>query len=224
MASRLKSLNKASHLIFFCLIPSPVHRGHISFLQSHAEADTMSDINAIAKQFTDFYYRTFNSDRSSLHNLYVCWVLVLTLISPSNTSALARSLYVDFRGPAHPGCFSHNWEARGEHLPFPCIRYNPEPNILKSLPFSKTQHKITTLDAQPSSTSAASLIVFVTGLLVVRQDTRHCVFYPLIPDIEYYLMRSRSMTVKTLSNSVRSSSLYPMPVPTMCRITFFRRL
>ena len=31
------------------------------------------------------------------------------------------------------------------------------------------QHKVTTLDAQPSSATVASLIVSVTGLLVVRQ-------------------------------------------------------
>lgn len=32
---------------------------------------TMSDINSIAKQFTDFYYTTFDSNRSSLLPLYV---------------------------------------------------------------------------------------------------------------------------------------------------------
>jgi len=38
---------------------------------------------------------------------------------------------------------------------------------LTSLPFQKVQHKITTLDAQPSSTTIASLLVSVTGLLLV---------------------------------------------------------
>jgi hypothetical protein len=37
----------------------------------------------------------------------------------------------------------------------------------QSLPFQKVQHKVTTLDAQPSSGTTASLIVSVTGLLVV---------------------------------------------------------
>lgn len=32
----------------------------------------MADINAIAKQFTDFYYTTFDTDRSQLQSLYVC--------------------------------------------------------------------------------------------------------------------------------------------------------
>lgn len=31
----------------------------------------MADINAIAKQFTDFYYNTFDSNRSGLAALYV---------------------------------------------------------------------------------------------------------------------------------------------------------
>ncbi|KAF8911183.1 hypothetical protein CPB84DRAFT_1763527 [Gymnopilus junonius] len=33
----------------------------------------------------------------------------------------------------------------------------------QSLPFQKVQHKVTTLDAQPSSPSVASLLVSVTG-------------------------------------------------------------
>ncbi len=31
----------------------------------------MADINAIAKQFTDFYYTTFDTNRAGLQNLYV---------------------------------------------------------------------------------------------------------------------------------------------------------
>ena len=31
----------------------------------------MADISAIGKQFTDFYYTTFDSNRASLANLYV---------------------------------------------------------------------------------------------------------------------------------------------------------
>jgi len=38
---------------------------------------------------------------------------------------------------------------------------------LVSLPFQKVQHKVTTLDAQPSSTTVPSLLVSVTGLLLV---------------------------------------------------------
>lgn len=38
----------------------------------------------------------------------------------------------------------------------------------QNLPFQKVLHKVTTKDAQPSSSSVASLLVSVTGLLVVR--------------------------------------------------------
>ncbi|OCF34633.1 hypothetical protein I317_01114 [Kwoniella heveanensis CBS 569] len=38
---------------------------------------------------------------------------------------------------------------------------------LVNLPFQKVQHKIVTIDAQPSSPSTASLIVLVTGQLLV---------------------------------------------------------
>ena len=31
----------------------------------------MADINAIAKQFTDFYYSTFDTNRAGLQALYV---------------------------------------------------------------------------------------------------------------------------------------------------------
>jgi len=31
----------------------------------------MADINAVAKQFTDFYYSTFDTNRSNLAPLYV---------------------------------------------------------------------------------------------------------------------------------------------------------
>ncbi len=41
-------------------------------------------------------------------------------------------------------------------------------NRLQTLPFASVQHKVTTLDAQPSSGSVASLLVSITGLLVVR--------------------------------------------------------
>lgn len=31
----------------------------------------MADINTVAKQFTDFYYNTFDTNRASLQSLYV---------------------------------------------------------------------------------------------------------------------------------------------------------
>lgn len=41
---------------------------------------------------------------------------------------------------------------------------------LVNLPFQNVQHKVTTKDAQPSSGTVASLLVNVTGLLVVRRS------------------------------------------------------
>lgn len=38
---------------------------------------------------------------------------------------------------------------------------------LLALPFQKVQHKISTLDAQPSSPTVASIIVLVTGQILV---------------------------------------------------------
>ena len=43
------------------------------------------------------------------------------------------------------------------------------PLAVQSLPFQKVQHKVTTRDAQPSSPTVASLIVNVTGVLVVSR-------------------------------------------------------
>lgn len=40
---------------------------------------------------------------------------------------------------------------------------------LQALPFQKVQHKVSTLDAQPSSPSVASIIVLVTGQLIVDE-------------------------------------------------------
>jgi len=56
---------------------------------------------------------------------------------------------------------------------------------LTSLPFQKVQHKVTTLDAQPSSGATASLIVSVTGLLVVDDSQNALQFsqvFHLIPE------------------------------------------
>jgi len=56
---------------------------------------------------------------------------------------------------------------------------------ITSLPFTKVQHKVTTLDTQPSSPTIASLIVSVTGLLVVDDSPnplQYSQVFNLIPD------------------------------------------
>lgn len=115
----------------------------------------MADINAIAQQFTTFYYATFDSNRASLQSLY------------RNESMLS------FEGTAIQG-----QAAIIEKL--------------TALPFSKVEHKVTTLDAQPSSPTVASLIVKVTGLLVVDDSPNPLQFsqvFQLIPDgASYYVL------------------------------------
>jgi len=63
---------------------------------------------------------------------------------------------------------------------------------LTSLPFQKVQHKVTTRDAQPSSPGLASLIVSVTGLLVVDDSPNPLQFsqvFHLIPEGgSYYVL------------------------------------
>jgi len=114
----------------------------------------MADINAVAKQFTDFYYTTFDSTRASLQSLY------------RDQSMLS------FEGSQILGAVAITEKLTG-------------------LPFEKVQHKVTTLDAQPSSPSAASLIVSVTGMLAVDDSPNPLQFsqvFHLIPDgASYYV-------------------------------------
>ncbi|KAI0263710.1 nuclear transport factor 2 [Gloeopeniophorella convolvens] len=108
----------------------------------------MADINAIAKQFTDFYYTTFDSDRAQLAPLYRDHSMLTFEGTP-------------FQGAA----------AIVEKL--------------TTLPFQRVQHKVTTFDAQPSSQTVASLIVSVTGLLLVDDGENPLQFsqvFQLIPD------------------------------------------
>ncbi|KAH9961065.1 hypothetical protein BC827DRAFT_1260578 [Russula dissimulans] len=115
----------------------------------------MADINAVAKQFTDFYYSTFDLNRSNLAPLY------------------RESSMLTFEGNPTQGA-------------------NAIIEKLTSLPFGKVLHKVTTLDAQPSSQSIASLIVNVTGLLVVDDSPNPLQFsqvFQLIPEGgSYYVL------------------------------------
>ncbi|KAI1784237.1 nuclear transport factor 2 [Ganoderma leucocontextum] len=108
----------------------------------------MGDIQAIAKQFTDFYYSTFDANRAGLQGLY------------RDVSMLS-------------------WEGS------PLVGAASITEKLVNLPFQKVQHKVTTLDAQPSSPNVASLIVSVTGLLVVDDSPnplQYSQIFHLIPE------------------------------------------
>ncbi|KAF9448914.1 nuclear transport factor 2 [Macrolepiota fuliginosa MF-IS2] len=115
----------------------------------------MADINAIAKQFTDFYYQTFDTNRAGLQNLY------------RESSMLT-------------------WEGA------PIQSAAAITEKLTSLPFEKVQHKVTTLDAQPSNPAVASILVIVTGLLVVDDSPSPLQFsqaFQLIPEgSSYYVL------------------------------------
>ncbi|KAN0141104.1 hypothetical protein V8E53_000860 [Lactarius tabidus] len=114
----------------------------------------MADINSVAKQFTDFYYTTFDANRGNLAPVY------------REQSMLT-------------------WEG----TPIQGVANIVEK--LTSLPFSKVIHKVTTLDAQPSSPTVASLIVSVTGLLLVDDGTNPLQFsqvFQLIPDGSGYFV------------------------------------
>ncbi|KAJ7032507.1 hypothetical protein C8F04DRAFT_1107065 [Mycena alexandri] len=107
-----------------------------------------SEIDTVAGQFIDFYYQTFDSDRTGLAALY------------RDTSMLS------FEGAQIAGA-----AAIAEKL--------------VTLPFQKVQHKVTTRDAQPSSGTVASLLVSVTGLLVVDDSPNPLQFsqvFHLIPE------------------------------------------
>ncbi|KIY48332.1 nuclear transport factor 2 [Fistulina hepatica ATCC 64428] len=108
----------------------------------------MADINAIASQFTTFYYSTFDANRANLAPLY------------RDQSMLT------FEGQQFLGVASISEKLTG-------------------LPFQKVIHKVTTIDAQPASSEIASLIVSVTGLLVVDDGDNPLQFsqiFHLIPE------------------------------------------
>ncbi|KAK9470635.1 uncharacterized protein V1510DRAFT_422594 [Dipodascopsis tothii] len=115
------------------------------------------DVNfqALAEEFTRFYYQQFDSDRSQLGNLY--------------------------RG--------HSM------LTFETSQLQGAADIIEklvSLPFQKVQHRISTLDAQPSSPSMGSVIVMVTGELLVDEEEnaqRYSQVFHLIPEGgSYYVL------------------------------------
>ncbi|TCD62392.1 Nuclear transport factor 2 [Steccherinum ochraceum] len=114
----------------------------------------MSDPQAIAKQFTDFYYQTFDSNRAGIQALY----RDNSMMTWEGTQILGASSIVE---------------------------------KITTLPFAKVQHKVTTLDAQPSSNAVASILVSVTGMLLVDDSPNPLQFsqiFQLIPDgTSYYV-------------------------------------
>ncbi|CAD6571893.1 MAG: Nuclear transport factor 2 [Alectoria sarmentosa] len=107
----------------------------------------MGDFNAIAQQFTEFYYNTFDQNRTNLAALY------------RDNSMLT------FETAAVQGVAGIIEK-------------------LKSLPFEKVAHKVSTLDAQPSNESGG-ILVMVTGALLVDEEQRpmnYTQVFQLLPD------------------------------------------
>lgn len=86
----------------------------------------------------------------------------------------------------------------------------------QSLPFQKVQHKITTIDAQPSSLTSANLLVSVMGFLVVRILTSSLHFVDASTEELTRTRRLRLMTENIPCNSVRSSSWFRIRAATTC--------
>ncbi|KAF7796759.1 hypothetical protein EIP86_007942 [Pleurotus ostreatoroseus] len=108
----------------------------------------MADINAIAQEFTTYYYNMFDNQRAQLQGLY----------RPSSMLTFEGSQFLGVENIMEK---------------------------LQSLSFEKVVHRVVTLDAQPSSTTSASLIVSVTGQLIVDDNTNPLHFsqiFQLIPE------------------------------------------
>ncbi|KAK9446545.1 uncharacterized protein V1518DRAFT_144497 [Limtongia smithiae] len=110
------------------------------------------NFQALAEEFTKFYYAQFDSDRSQLGNLY----------------------------REHSMLTFENSQCQGAK------------NIIEkltSLPFAKVAHRVSTLDAQPSSPSQGSVIVMVTGELLVDEEQnpqRYSQVFHLMPESGSY--------------------------------------
>ncbi|KAL9553695.1 Nuclear transport factor 2 [Mucor bainieri] len=56
---------------------------------------------------------------------------------------------------------------------------------LGSLPFQKVQHRVSTFDAQPADPSGSNILVFVTGQLLIDDETNPQMFsqtFHLVPE------------------------------------------
>ncbi|KAJ1836842.1 Nuclear transport factor 2 [Coemansia sp. RSA 2708] len=95
----------------------------------------MADINSVAKQFTDFYYQTFDADRKGLAALY----RDMSMMTWEGVQVTGAVGIVD---------------------------------KLVSLPFQRIQHKVTTIDAQPSLPGTETMIICVTGQLLIDEETQ----------------------------------------------------
>ncbi|KAI8924709.1 hypothetical protein BC831DRAFT_464078 [Entophlyctis helioformis] len=108
----------------------------------------MSDIQAIAKSFVDFYYSTFDANRAQLVPLY----RDMSMLSFEGQQFQGSKLIVE---------------------------------KLQSLPFQRVQHQVVTIDAQPSNPQGGTILVMVTGRLLVDEEQNPQQFsqsFQLVPE------------------------------------------
>ncbi|CAD6571924.1 MAG: Nuclear transport factor 2, partial [Cyphobasidiales sp. Tagirdzhanova-0007] len=118
----------------------------------HPSTRTHSFVHSM--QFCDFYYSTFDADRSNLAALY------------------REQSMLSFEAEQFQGTKAIT-------------------DKLLALPFQKVQHKISTLDAQPSSPTVASIIVLVTGQILVdggENALSYSQSFQLIPEANTYFV------------------------------------
>ncbi|KAF2226313.1 putative nuclear transport factor 2 [Elsinoe ampelina] len=111
----------------------------------------MGDFQAIAQQFTEFYYKTFDQDRAQLLPLYRDHSMLTFENAPTQGGASIIEK-------------------------------------LSSLPFSKVQHEVSSLDAQPSNENGG-ILVLVSGRLLVDEEQRPMSYtqtFQLLPDSGSY--------------------------------------
>lgn len=90
---------------------------------------TMADFNAVAQQFTNFYYSTFDSNRANLAPLYVGFLffsptpssssdsdLLIADLLPPLLSPKARLIYAHIRGCTFSRRCQHRGEADSEYF------------------------------------------------------------------------------------------------------------
>lgn len=86
-------------------------------------------------------------------------------------------VHAHFRGPANSGCYCHYREAHRTSLKIGDSSVDSTAKRIRgtdmicaqSLPFSKIQHEVASLDAQPSNTEGG-ILVLVSGRLLVRTN------------------------------------------------------
>ncbi|USP74023.1 hypothetical protein yc1106_01297 [Curvularia clavata] len=89
----------------------------------------MSDFNAIAQQFVQFYYETFDKNRAGLASLYKESSMLTFEQQPTQGSAAIVE------------------------------KLQHDANVCKNLPFQEIQHRTDTVDAQPSADDGIMVLV-----------------------------------------------------------------